>query len=311
MPKHNKRRLNAEIHALIKSNPLMYGYSEAITIGITNHKYPQSVLRALTLVQEIGLFQEETSAKINFKKIIQHKYPEDIADIMMMMHSTLPPAMSDKADVVLQDYFNYITKDQHRWFVEKAMHTTCCTGGLSMDEKSFWLQIAIAYGNLLLSSELLTGAHAQFNLNALFNPNIHYLARTLAPLLAYTELLTGPSAQSNFDSLFTHSNPQLLSETLTLLVENTQLFDNELIAQKNYNALLSKTKLHEIIPTLYEMLDEDLNPAEMQSFFDELIGPHKPKKKAHRLPGFFNSKSLATHGLVENATFFMVKPSRY
>ena len=289
MPKHKKKhKLDLQIDVFIESNALMLDYSDAIRFGISIHRNPYSLLRALSTLQYIGLFEEEIAGKTNFKKTIQHLFPECLADIMMIMHSILPMELGDKVKITLQYYFDCLTKVQHPFFKEKVTRGVVAVRGLSDDEQYFWLNYTIAFRDLYLSSDLLIGKEAISNSYRLLTPNVIFYNKTIGLILSYTKLLTETAAQEHFNLLLSHKKPELLCEALSLLIEGTRLFDDEL-AETNYKALLSIVGLQKILPTLQEQVDKDLIPAQMQSAFTSIVRPYLPKKRTAdtRKPRFF------------------------
>ena len=92
MPKVRKSSLDLSIDALIKSNPLMVNYKKAIRWGVRHHHAPELMIRSLILFQDAGLFSGK-SAKDNFKRAINFKFPAEMGEAMRILISILLPSL--------------------------------------------------------------------------------------------------------------------------------------------------------------------------------------------------------------------------
>ncbi len=314
VPKAGKSKLSRLIKILIQSNPLMSMHTEAIEIGIRQHRTPLAMVNALILFQDLNLFSGEL-ARDNFKKAIRFKCPEEMAEATRIFMSTISHFDEDEKDLVLQDYFNHIIRHDNTWFTSNTADCSFHPAGFFIchDKISDWLNIAMAFNVLYYETDLLEGPYERLNFDALLTPDIRYIATALSHLQRNTELLTGPFAQSNFDLLVNHRDPESLYDVLPLLLwwmpigGGGGLLDGDL-AQANFEALLLKPDLDVVLRRLYRVFNAELDSKQAQSEFDNLMRQTAaPRRYAHTsgvlVVGLFGGK-----GAVPKSSLEMAKP---
>jgi len=278
-------------------------YTEAIKIGIRKHRNPLSMVGALILFQDLGLFSGEF-ARDNFKKAIRFRFPEEMAEATRIFVSTISHYDENEKSLVLQDYFNHIIRHDNTWFTSNSADCSYHPAGFFIchDKISDWLNIAMAFNVLYYDTDLLTGPYERLNFDALLTPDIRYMAPTLYHLQRNTDLLTGPFAQSNFDLLVNHLDPEALYDAFLLLLwwmpigGGGGLLDGDL-AQANFEALLLKPNLAVVLRRLYKVFNADLDSKEAQHEFDKLMrqtaAPRRCTKSSGVLTvGMFSGKEV-------------------
>jgi len=277
VPKAGNSKLSRLIKILIQSNPLMDMHTEAIEIGIRHHRNPLSMVGALILFQDLGLFSGEF-ARDNFKKAIRFIRPEEMAEATRIFMSTISHYYEDEKNIVLQAYFNHILRHDNTWFTSNTEDCSYHPAGffLCHDKISDWLNIAITFNVLYYETDLLAGPYERLNFDALLTPDIRYIAAAISHLQRNTELLISPFAQSNFDLLVNHRDPESLYDALPLLLwwmpigGGGGLLEGDL-AQANFEALLLKPDLDVALRRLYKVFNAELDLKQAQREFDKIM----------------------------------------
>jgi len=285
MPKIEEIELRQLIKELTQSNPLMDNHVKAIRIGIKKHHTPKLLVKSLKTFQDLGLFSGE-SARDNFKKALSFIFPKEMAEAMRIFVSN-PSYIDEERDHAKQAYFNYIKIYDNTWFTTVTDDYT----GLSLSQNKTveWTNIAIAFKCLYYKTDLLTGALAASNFNALMTLNINYISVILNDLAKYTKLLEGSFAQVNFNLLVDHKDLRTLVDVLLLFTGDYSGLLNGELAQTNFEIILSKTNLAEILTNLYD----ELGATEDQSQFDDLMEIKEPRSSSFRM-GFFPDHERVT-----------------
>ena len=154
---------------------------------------------------------------------------------------------------------------------------------LSYDKCADWLNAAKAFKCLYYNTDLLDGALARSNMDALLTPHIGHFALALMYLEENSHLLIGPYAQANFNLLVRHEEPEFLAEALSFVLQwipvnaGEGLFDGK-SGQANFEALLSIKELHKALPQLNEIFDFDneLDTTQAQRKFNVLVSLTEP-----------------------------------